>query len=138
MAGARILKQRVIDCFSIGIINFHPGLIPEARGLDAMLWSVLRDVPLGISAHLIDEHVDAGRLLLRQLIPIAADDTALDLSERLYEYQLDMLEPAVEAALAGEGIGVDPSSGYNRKMTPELERRALEKLPEYIRRFARD
>ena len=42
IAGARILKRSVIDAFSIGVINFHPGLIPESRGLDAMLWSVYR------------------------------------------------------------------------------------------------
>lgn len=51
IAGARILKKEVIVAFSIGIINLHPGLIPEARGLDALLWSILKDVPPGTTAH---------------------------------------------------------------------------------------
>src|SRR5690349_17663115 len=29
--GARILPRRLIDAFSIGILNLHPGLIPENR-----------------------------------------------------------------------------------------------------------
>ena len=48
IAGARILKPYIINSFSIGIINFHPGLIPEARGLDTMLWSIYKGIPLGV------------------------------------------------------------------------------------------
>lgn len=138
IAGARILKKPIIDAFKIGIINFHPGLIPEARGLDAMLWSIYRDIPLGVTAHLIDEHIDAGTILIKQRIPLYPDDTLLDLSERLYETQLNMLKPAIEKALKGEGIQVDPlASSYNRKMPPDLEQVVLNKLPEYLRRMAR-
>ena len=136
IAGARILKKPVIDAFRMGIINFHPGMIPEARGLDALLWSIHGDVPLGVTAHLIDEQVDAGRVLIKHPIPIHPDDSALDLSERLYESQLDLLEPAIEAALAGEGIGVDPSTPHNRKMTRDQETLALARLPDYVRRHA--
>lgn len=140
VAGARILKRPVIDCFKIGIINFHPGLIPESRGLDAMLWSIYRDIPLGVTAHLIDERVDAGTILIKKRIPIHTDDTVWDLSERLYETQLDLLAPAIRAALEiangtvqAESVG---KSSYNRKMPADLERATLEKLPDYIRRFA--
>jgi len=33
IAGARILSKNVIGCFKTGIINFHPGSLPENRGL---------------------------------------------------------------------------------------------------------
>ena len=98
ISGARILKRPVIERFSTGIINFHPGLIPETRGLDALLWSVYNDLPLGVTSHLIDHRVDAGRLLERRTIPLHADDSIFDLSERLYETQIDMLLPAIERA----------------------------------------
>ena len=49
IGGARILNAPVINQFRKGIINFHPGLIPEARGLDALLWSVERNIPLGVT-----------------------------------------------------------------------------------------
>ena len=32
--GARILKQHIIDSFNLGVINMHPGLLPDNRGLD--------------------------------------------------------------------------------------------------------
>lgn len=135
IAGARILKSHVIDSFSRGIINFHPGLIPEARGLDALLWSIYNKIPLGVTAHLIDEHVDAGYILLKERIPIWEDDTILDLSERLYEKQIEMLRPAIEAALKGEGVPVNPTTPYNRKMPEELEKQVIEMLPDYIRTY---
>ena len=63
ISGARILKSNIIDTFETGIINFHPGLIPEARGLDALSWSILNNIDLGVTSHLIDHKVDAGRIL---------------------------------------------------------------------------
>jgi phosphoribosylglycinamide formyltransferase-1 len=131
IAGARILKGYVISKFRIGIVNLHPGLLPEVRGLDAMLWSIYKDVPLGVTAHLIDESVDAGRLLLREEIPIFADDTLLD-------HQLKLLAPALEAAMRGDWTPFERGTlpRPNRKMPPELERQVVGKLEEYKKRFA--
>jgi len=136
IAGARILKKPIISQFSIGIINLHPGLIPEARGLDAMLWSIYHDLPLGVTAHLIDERIDAGRVLVKETIPVYEDDTLLDLSERLYEKQLELLVSAIEAAYEGNWSVVDARIPYNRKMPAELESEVLRKLSDYIARFS--
>ena len=38
ISGARILKKEIIDLFDNGIINFHPGKIPETSGLDSFLY----------------------------------------------------------------------------------------------------
>lgn len=132
VSGARILKTPVIRAVPKGIINFHPGLIPEVRGLDALLWAVVKGIPLGVTAHLIDERVDAGTVLVRQEIVVQRDDTAFDLSERLMETQLDMLRPAIELALSGQGTPIELAGSYNRKMSPELEHEALRKLPRYL------
>lgn len=141
VAGARILSADVIDTFGIGIINLHPGLIPEVRGLDAMLWAIHDDQPQGVTAHLIDKYVDAGNILERRRIPLHRDDTAFDLQERLYEMQLDMLEPAVRAALEDEGTGrvtetADRSVPYHRRMSRELMEETLGRLPDYLERYA--
>ena len=136
IAGARILKSHVIQSVPQGIINFHPGLIPEARGLDAVLWSILEDVPLGVTAHCIDERVDAGSILLKRTIPIYPDDTLLDLTERVYEFQLEMLDEAIALAIAGKGELVQYAGPYHRKMPPELEKQVLEKVSDYVARYA--
>jgi len=135
VAGARILKPHIIKTFSKGIINFHPGLIPEARGLDALLWSILNGVPPGVTAHLIDERIDAGTVLIRQLVDVFEDDGLVDLSERLIDTQLEMLGSAIRCAVESGGTPLSPGSAYNRKMEPELEARAVAGVGEYVRRF---
>jgi phosphoribosylglycinamide formyltransferase-1 len=98
IAGARILSGAVLDYFRCGVVNLHPGLLPEARGLDALQWSLYHEVPLGVTAHIVDSGVDAGWILERRLIDFYEDDTLVDLSLRLYETQLAMLGPALEVA----------------------------------------
>ncbi len=133
IAGARILKPLIIDAFSIGVINYHPGLIPESRGLDALYWSIHYNIPLGITAHLIDKNIDAGKILERKIIPLYKDDTIFDLSERLYEVQLDMIDSSIKKAVAGEGTIPENNSAYNRKMEEELELQIEAKIPAYLK-----
>lgn len=133
IAGARILKPLIIDAFSVGVINYHPGLIPESRGLDAMFWSIHNNIPLGITSHLIDKDIDAGKILERKIISLYKDDTIFDLSERLYEVQLDMIQSSIKMALSGQYTSLENESSYNRKMEPELELEVAEKLPAYLK-----
>ena len=63
IAGARIIPENVISLFKHGIINFHPGAIPETSGLDSFFWMIHKNSPPGISVHYIDKKVDAGELI---------------------------------------------------------------------------
>jgi len=135
IAGARILKKEVIEKFRIGIINLHPGLIPECRGLDAMLWSIYKGIPLGVTAHLIDERIDAGKILIKKRIPIFEKDTLLDLSERLYETQLEILPEAIKLALEGKWEEVKQVGTYNSKMPPDKEKQVIQMFENYKIKF---
>ena len=129
ISGARILKPHVIEVVPKGIINFHPGLLPEGRGLDAMQWAIYEDRPIGVTAHLIDGRVDAGLVLLKRELPIQQDDTVFDLSQRLMDVQSDMLPEAL--TLMGQGIaGLEfvGRGNLHRKMPPELEAQIPERL----------
>ena len=137
ISGARILKEYIIDKFSKGIINFHPGLIPEARGLDALLWSIHFDIPLGVTSHIIDKRIDAGKILEISRLEVYKDDTLFDLSERLYETQLEMIKTSFDKLMADDyrEFNVEDSS-YNRKMPPEIEAQISSKLTNYLSKFA--
>jgi len=135
ISGARILPKEIIQGFSKGIINLHPGLIPECRGLDALLWAINNDIPLGVTSHLIDEKVDAGRILERRKIKLYLDDTIYDLSERLYEVQLEMLEAAIDLTMKSHSKEINfDGSIYNRRMNEKMERDIIAILPDYLSR----
>jgi phosphoribosylglycinamide formyltransferase-1 len=108
IAGARVLSGAVLDYFRHGIVNLHPGLLPHVRGLDALQWSLYHEVPLGVTAHVVDTRVDAGWIIERRLIDVHEDDTLVDLGLRLYETQLAMLGPALTTAATTDRYTMEP------------------------------
>lgn len=87
VAGARIIGKRVIDLFSTGVVNFHPGKIPETSGLDSLFYTIKNNAPAGVTTHFIDHRVDAGRLIYFDEIKID-EQVPLDvLSENIYQTQ---------------------------------------------------
>lgn len=139
ISGARILKGPILATLPYGILNFHPGKIPEARGLDALLWSIYGNVDLGVSAHVIDHRIDAGRLVEWRPLPLYPDDTFIDLGERLIEIQTDMIPSVLRGIARGNGSPImAPQGSFNRKMPPHLEREVERMLPDYLdRRLSR-
>jgi folate-dependent phosphoribosylglycinamide formyltransferase PurN len=135
--GARILKGHIISAFKIGVLNLHPGLLPYNRGLDNMQWAIMRDLPQGITAHLIDEHIDRGRSLLRQLVDVYPRDTLLDVHRRLCKTERGMLIPAIE--LAASRIADRPLpqwDEYNSIFPAEEETRLAEKFEPYRQNYS--
>jgi hypothetical protein len=98
VAGGRVLPGDVLALFPRGIVNLHPGLLPQSRGLDSWLWDIWHGRPMGVSAHVIDGHVDCGRLLDRRPIEVFADETLPEISDRLYRLQLRMASVALHLA----------------------------------------
>lgn len=141
IAGARILKDNIIRSVKKGIINFHPALLPMVRGLDALKWSIYYDIPLGVTAHFIDEKIDAGRIIKKEKIPIYLDDTFIDLSLRLEETQTNML-PKVLNLVKNKELKDFPllslkGKKHNPPMAPKDEREVEKKLDEYKKKYAK-
>lgn len=64
--GCRILKDYIIKTAKIGVLNCHPGLLPEYRGLDPVAWSIYNGESIGATCHFVDSGVDMGAILIRQ------------------------------------------------------------------------
>lgn len=82
-----------------GCLNVHPGLLPDARGYNPNVWSIVEDLPAGASIHWMDEGIDTGDLVATREVPVSFADTGKDLYERLeaacYELFVDTW-PAIE------------------------------------------
>ena len=68
--GTRIIRGEILDYPKYGVVNSHPGLLPECRGSASPAWSVYHDIPIGTSTHFCDNGVDTGQLLLRREVPV--------------------------------------------------------------------
>ena len=91
IAGARILSEEIISCCKSGIINFHPGILPENRGLDTLKWALYKELPIGVSVHYINKKIDSGKLIMIQEVELKKDDTLIDISIRLAETHLNLI-----------------------------------------------
>jgi folate-dependent phosphoribosylglycinamide formyltransferase PurN len=137
IAGARILYSEVIDQFSKGIINFHPGLIPEVRGLDCVQWAIFEGHRIGVTSHLIDGRVDAGCIIKKIELPEYPDDTILDLGERLNQGQLKIFFETIDSVTNDyqdsftfiEKGAKPPNSHFPTELLPELAIRFAERFP---------
>lgn len=64
--GAHILKGDLLEEYKNKIINFHPSLLPQFPGIDAIDQAVkAKSTMIGNSAHFIDEGVDTGPVILQ-------------------------------------------------------------------------
>lgn len=88
IAGARILSKEVINIFEFGVINFHPGAIPETSGLDSFFWMIEKNAKPGITVHYIDHKVDAGELIFFYNAAITEVITESELKEEIYNSQI--------------------------------------------------
>lgn len=68
--GTRIIRGEILDLPLDGVINSHPGLLPDCRGSASPAWSVYHDIPIGSSTHFCDNGIDTGDLLFRREIPV--------------------------------------------------------------------
>jgi len=126
IGGARILPPKVIKGFTLGILNMHPGLIPENRGLPNVVAAMLNQMPQAVTAHVIDERIDAGRVLMSREIEEEPDDNIWDILEKMMDLQVRMLGPAIQAMLEGRGWDVpDDCGGYRPPMKRDDEQRAI-------------
>lgn len=136
ISGARILSKEVINAFKFGIINFHPGLLPEVRGLDSILWSIYRDIPLGVTSHLIDHKIDAGKIICKDQIQIESDDTLFDLYEKVYSLQLNLISKSIHKVHETEFLTTNDFGKYSSKMSEDIELEVLKKMPLYILKYS--
>lgn len=84
LAYGLILPASVLRLPPLGCVNLHTSLLPRHRGASPIQAAILAgDADTGVTTMLMDEGLDTGPLLLQSRLPIAADDTAGSLGERL-------------------------------------------------------
>jgi len=97
-----VLSATFIKTFDARIINIHPSLLPDYKGLNTHA-RVLADkrTEHGVSVHIVTAALDDGPLIAQAKLAVRADDTEQTLSDRVLECE-HQLYPAVISAI-GEG-----------------------------------
>jgi methionyl-tRNA formyltransferase len=97
-----ILPRAILEAPRLGCINLHGSLLPRWRGAAPIQRALMAgDRQTGVDAMLMEEGLDTGPMLLREIVPIEADDTAQSLHDRLAAVGAPLLARAVEGFAAG-------------------------------------
>jgi methionyl-tRNA formyltransferase len=79
-----ILPLKILNAPSLGCLNVHGSLLPKWRGaapIQRSIWA--GDSETGVTIMQMDEGLDTGPMLLKQLIAITAQDTSASLYQKL-------------------------------------------------------
>jgi folate-dependent phosphoribosylglycinamide formyltransferase PurN len=130
--GGNILRKSMLQIPRLGVLNVHLGLLPEIRGMSSPEWSLLTDVPVGVTIHYMDEGVDTGPLLQCCEFPNAARCESLsDLRNRLIAFGIEKMADVVSALDRGSIAAASQPDGIDRQffvMHEWLQARAAERL----------
>ncbi len=132
-AGGNILRKPLLEVPRLGVLNLHLGLLPEVRGMSSPEWSLLKNIPIGITIHYMDEGIDTGPILKRYEFSQAASCESLpDLRNRLIAFGVEKIGEVVStidrgtiSAIPQPHLDCDPQFFV---MHEWLQQRAAERL----------
>lgn len=82
----RMLPEAVWKIPPKGTFNLHASLLPHYRGAAPINWAIINgETKTGVTTFFINDKIDEGNLILTKEIPIANDDTAGTLHDKLLE-----------------------------------------------------
>ena len=84
VAYGKILPEFILSFPKYGCINVHASLLPKYRGAAPIQWSIINgERETGITTMYMAQGIDTGDMILKHAIPIAAEETAGTLHDKL-------------------------------------------------------
>lgn len=96
------LPQELFSIPRFGTVNLHDSLLPKFTGFSPVIWSLISGAGhTGLTAHLMDDELDTGDILVQRAVEITPTSTGTSL---VYD-TLDLVPDVLEEALDGLEYG---------------------------------
>ena len=90
---SNLIKKDILNLCPLGVIGFHPALLPFNRGRHPLIWAkVLGLTKSGTSFFFMDEGADTGDLLDQKDFEILFEDTASSIYQKMIDNALKQVE----------------------------------------------
>lgn len=86
----QIFPKDLVD--TVKCINVHPGYNPHNRGWFPQVFSIINKLCIGATIHEIDEKLDNGFIIARELVEKTSFDTSLTLYDKVVEKEIELLD----------------------------------------------
>lgn len=84
----RIFSDRFISHYQDAILNIHPSLLPEFKGLHTHRRVLDSSTQIhGASVHFVSNELDSGPVVIQAEVPVLADDTEESLARRVLQQE---------------------------------------------------
>ncbi|MDI9818502.1 MULTISPECIES: methionyl-tRNA formyltransferase [unclassified Legionella] len=118
-----ILPRKVLSIPRLGCINVHASLLPRWRGASPIQHALLHgDRQTGVTIMQMDVGMDTGDMLATAICPIAPDETASSLHDRLAQLAVTPLLTTLDELAAGQAKPIpqdDAQATYAAKINKE-------------------
>lgn len=110
LAGCRMLSKATLDAIACPVLNYHAGITPKYRGMNGGYWALAAGDPenFGTTVHMVDAGVDTGSVLYQARGKPGAGDNLASYALRQAAFSREICVRAVDDALAGRLVPVDP------------------------------
>lgn len=128
----RILKQNILTAPKLGILNCHPGLLPNFKGCTCVEWAIYLDEKIGNTVYFMTEGIDEGPIVIKEAVKCKSIDNYSDIRVRVYNKGFDLYIKAL-IKIEEEGIiqnSLSPQKGgkYFSPISDKKMKRVIEKL----------
>jgi len=134
LGDTRILKKNIINIPGMGLINVHPGYLPDVRGNNPYLWAIVHDLYQGVTVHFIDENIDTGPMIMRQKICMKPKVSYPSLLAEINRVCGELLKEVMRFLIAG-GVQCLPQDKFKTsaiktfsKCPSDIKSQAVQKL----------
>lgn len=119
----RILTDDFVERFEGRMVNIHPSLLPDLKGLDTHRRAIEEGREFhGASVHFVTSELDSGPVIVRGRLRVAAEDTPESLKKRVHELEHRIYPLALEW-LAERRLRLEGDTVYldDRALPPQGE-----------------
>jgi len=107
----------------LGTLNVHDSLLPAYAGFSPLIWALINgEERVGVTAHMMDDDLDAGDIVLQRAVPVGPTDTTTDLFYRT----LDLFGPITVDGLALIASGRTDWAKQDRSKASFFHKRSIE------------
>lgn len=104
---SQIASANLLSIPKKGVIGAHPTLLPVGRGRAVVPWAIIKGLDkTGVTFFKMDEGVDTGEILDQYEIPIAQNETATTLYEKVNIAHIELIKQIWPKLLSNKVIGV--------------------------------
>lgn len=117
------IPPEIFSAPRLGTLNVHDSLLPAYAGFAPLNWALINgETEVGVTAHVMDERLDRGDVIVQYRVPVEPVDTATD----LFHKTLELFGPITLEALDHMERGTGERRPQNMAQATFFHRRSIE------------